>query len=130
MILLDTHVLLWLTGDSSRLSARAVKAIKQARGRGASLAISCITLFEVGSVVSRGRAVLNQPLEMYLNEIEKRFVVKPIDARIAAAAQQFSDPYPKDPMDRLIGATALVENVPLITADDRIRRAGVFETIW
>lgn len=130
MILLDTHVLLWLSGDSARLSSRAVKTIKQARARGGSLAVSCITLFEAASVISRGRAVLSQPLDVFLNEIEKRFVIKPINARIAAAARQLPESYPKDPMDRLIGATAFVEDMVLITADDRIRRAGVVQTIW
>ena len=32
--------------------------------------------------------------------------------------------------DRIIGATALVEGLPLLTADSEIRRAGVFQTIW
>ena len=130
MILLDTHVLLWLVGDSSRLSSRAAKTIKHSRARGESLAISCITLFEIANVIDRGRAALNQPLELFLSEIERRFVIKPIDARIAFAAQHFSEPYPKDPMDRLIGATALVEDMTLITADDRIRRSGELQTIW
>lgn len=130
VILLDTHVLLWLVGDAARLSPRAVKAIKQTRVQGGSLAISCITLFESASVINRGRAVLNQPLDIFLAEIEKRFVIMPITARIAAASQQFFDPYPKDPMDRLIGATALVEDIILITADERIRRARMLQTLW
>jgi PIN domain nuclease of toxin-antitoxin system len=38
--------------------------------------------------------------------------------------------YPKDPADRVIGATALVEGMRLVTADREIRRAKVVRTIW
>jgi PIN domain nuclease of toxin-antitoxin system len=128
--LLDTHILLWLSGDSGRLSSAATSAIRQSRAAGESLAISDATLFEIAQVVGRGRAELDAPLEVFLREVERRFVIKPIDARIAAASLQFAEPYPRDPMDRIIGATALVEGMALITADDRIRRSGLLQTIW
>ena len=38
--------------------------------------------------------------------------------------------YNSDPADRLIGATALTHNIPLITADTRIRASGEVPTIW
>jgi len=38
--------------------------------------------------------------------------------------------YPKDPADRIIGATALVEGIPLITADREIRKSRALATIW
>jgi PIN domain nuclease of toxin-antitoxin system len=130
MILLDTHVLLWLSGDTKRLSSGATSAIKEARTAGESLAISCITLFEVAEVIAHGRAQLADPLEVFLHEVERRFAVVPISAAIAAATTQFDESYPKDPTDRIIGATVLVEGMTLITADDRIRRAGVVKTLW
>ena len=49
---------------------------------------------------------------------------------IAALAVRLPETYPKDPADRLIGATAIVEGVPLVTADKQIRQAKVVETIW
>jgi len=38
--------------------------------------------------------------------------------------------FPKDPSDRLIAATAMVEGMPLVTADQRIRKSKVLETVW
>jgi PIN domain nuclease of toxin-antitoxin system len=38
--------------------------------------------------------------------------------------------YPNDPADRIIGATALVEGLPLLTADREIRRSKSVQTIW
>ena len=38
--------------------------------------------------------------------------------------------YPKDPADRIIGATALVEGISLVTADEDIRKSKALRTIW
>lgn len=52
--------------------------------------------------------------------------------RISRALQAFDLPakYPNDPVDRIIGATALVEDIPLVTADREIRKSRVVPTIW
>lgn len=53
----------------------------------------------------------------------------PLTIEIASMAASLPDPI-RDPADRLIVATALLQGVPLVTKDDRIRRSGVVETIW
>jgi PIN domain nuclease of toxin-antitoxin system len=65
-----------------------------------------------------------------LQEIEARFVVLPITGRACARALDLPAAYPKDPADRIIGATALVEGLSLLTADPEIRRSKVVHTIW
>ena len=50
--------------------------------------------------------------------------------RIAARAMQMPAAYPSDPMDRIIGATALIEGLPLVTADEQIQRSRAVKTIW
>jgi PIN domain nuclease of toxin-antitoxin system len=57
-------------------------------------------------------------------------VILPITAEIAAIAVQFSDDYPKDPADRLIGATAMAEGLALVTRDERIQKHQRLKTIW
>ena len=47
MILLDTHVVVWLAFDQSQLSRNAKAAINDARQNGDGLAISDITLLEL-----------------------------------------------------------------------------------
>src|SRR2546422_10299277 len=53
-----------------------------------------------------------------------------ITPEIAALATQFPDEYSRDPADRLIGATARAEGVPLVTRDENIRRSTLLRTIW
>ena len=130
MILLDTHVVIWLALEPGRISKRARAAIQETRQRGEGLAISDITLLEIATIENKGRIKLNASLEAFLAEIEARFIVLPITGRICVSALALPAAYPRDPADRVIGATALVEGLPLITADDGIRRSKALKTIW
>ncbi len=56
--------------------------------------------------------------------------VREITPEIAALATQFPEGYPKDPADRLIGATARAEALTLVTRDEAIRASPLVRTIW
>jgi PIN domain nuclease of toxin-antitoxin system len=130
LILVDTHIVVWLAFDQGKLSARARAAIDDARQNGDGLAISDISLLELATLASKGRIRLNMSLESFLREVEARFSVLPITARACVRALGLAQAYPKDPADRIVGATALVEGLPLLTADRAIRRSRVLRTIW
>ena len=129
MILLDTHVVVWLAGDKTQLSAHAERAISEARADGG-LAISDMTLLELATLANKRRIELTISLESFLQEVETNFVVLPINGRICVRALGLPAGYPKDPADRIIAATALVAGLPLVTADRSIRRSKALETIW
>ena len=130
MILLDTHVVVWLAFDPSRLSRKAISAIDKARKGGEGLAICDIALLELAALVSKGRIHLDISLETFLQEVEARFVLLPITGRACALAFGLPEAYPKDPADRIIAATALAEGLPLLTADREIRQSKALFTIW
>lgn len=130
MILLDTHVVLWLALEPARISKRASAAIEESRQHAEGVAISDISLLEIANVESKGRIRLNAGLETFLAEIETRFVVMAMTGRICVRAMSLPAGYPKDPADRVIAATALVEGLPLVTADESIRRSKAVTTIW
>jgi len=130
VILVDTHVVVWLAGDESKLSKKARAAIADARQRGEGLAISDITLWELAVLASKGRIRLAISLESFLAEVETRFVVLPITGRACVRALGLPAAYPQDLADRMIGATALVEGLSLLTADGEIRRSRALPTIW
>jgi PIN domain nuclease of toxin-antitoxin system len=130
LILLDTHVVIWLAQDYRRISPAAQQAIGKARGKDRGLAVSGITLVEIVRLSSHGRIHLTPSVEAVLSEVEHRFIVLPITGKIALQAFKLPAGYPNDPADRIIGATALVEDVPLVTADREIRKSRAVPTIW
>ena len=129
MIVVDTHALLWLTQEPKQLSALASRTLIEARAEG-DLAIADITLSEIAYAVTRGRVTIDSPLPVYLRFVESLFRVLPIDSQIAERAMYFQPSYPKDPADRLIGATAIVHHARLVTKDRRIHASKEVECIW
>jgi PIN domain nuclease of toxin-antitoxin system len=130
MILVDTHVVVWLALEPGLISKKARTAIEEARQRGEGLAISDLTLLEIAMIASKNRIKLNATLENFLTEVEARFIVLPISGRICVRALGLPPNYPKDPADRIIAATALVEGIPLVTADADIQKSKALHTIW
>ena len=129
MILLDTHVLVWMLADSKRLSPVALRAIRRAQHEDG-LAISAISLWELAALVTRGRIQAYGTVEASVRLLIEGIGVKPITPEIAALAASFPDDYPGDPADRIIGATARAEGMRLITHDERIRKSPLLKTVW
>ena len=129
MIVLDTHVLVWAVADSKKLSLAAESAIRRSRQRDG-VAISSITLWELASLVARGRIQGFGTVETSVKKLVEGVTVKPLTPEIVALATQFPNDYPHDPVDRLIGATARAEGLALVTRDESIRRSPLLKTIW
>lgn len=128
VIVIDTHTLLWMAQDSPRLSATARSVLSEATA--GAIVLSCLSLYEIAWLHERGRIAFKEPLEKFLAGVEDRFRVVALDRRIAITAAQLPASFPSDPFDRIIAATAIVERVPLITADLRIRNSGAVRTVW
>ena len=129
MILLDTHVLIWLANEPAKLSRRATEAIRTSSQEGG-LAISAITLWELAWLATHDRLEIAGTVEAFVEGISSRTAIRPVTVRVAVLANQFPADYSTDPCDRLIGATALAEGVALVTKDARIRTSKQVKTIW
>ncbi len=130
MILLDTHVVIWLALTPEKISPAATAAIREAESVGAILGISAMTLYEVVYSIRRGRIQPSVPHQVFLDRIRSRLKVFPVSDTIAQCAAELSAPFHGDPMDRIIAATTIVENCVLITHDDLIRNANVCKVLW
>jgi PIN domain nuclease of toxin-antitoxin system len=129
LILLDTHVLIWMSSDPSRLSKRAREAIREAR-RTDGVSAAAISLWELAWLAERRRISFSGSVESFVRETVSRVGLSPLTPEIASLAVGFPDFFPKDPADRIIAATALIENRLLVTADDHIRRSELVSTVW
>ena len=129
MILLDTHVLIWLAFEPVKLSKAAREAVRESTRTGG-LGISAITLWDAAWLVTHRRVDFTGTPQAFLDEISSRTAVFPITSQIAILANQLPSTYPGDPSDRLIGATAMSEGIALITKDRTIRNCKQIKTIW
>jgi PIN domain nuclease of toxin-antitoxin system len=124
MILLDTHILVWLLIAPENLSHKARKVIVTAREAGA-LAISAISLWEVAWLVENKRIEVDVSVGSFVKKCASYVEVLPITQEIAVRSVQFPKSYPNDPQDRIIGATAIVEGIGLLTHDKLIVGSGL-----
>lgn len=131
MIVLDTHVVVWWVSGSSRLSARAKRAIGQSLRNGPAIA-SAISVLEIATAVRRGRLRLESSVDEWLADLsalpELRF--EPVSVEIARVAGSLADVAPGDPADRIIIATAQALRAKLVSADSTLRASPLVETVW
>ena len=131
MILLDTHVIVWMTTDPKRISRAADREIRKAQ-RDRTCAIASVSLWELALLFHNSRLRGSGTIESSIREILDDTLVKVLEItpEIAALSTLFPETYPKDPGDRLIGATARSLGLTLITQDKRILASPLIRSIW
>lgn len=119
MILLDTHVLIWLDQGNKRLGRATRSLIDDALQEGA-LAVSAISFWETGMLIEKGRLRLEMDPLTWRNDLLNSGLVEiTVDGIIAINSTRLSD-FHGDPADRLIASTAMHHAASLVTADERI----------
>jgi len=130
MLLLDTHIWLWwLLGDGA-LNNMEREALDRAAESG-ELSISWVTVWETEMLERKGRIELNQGFQKWIEAaVQPRIAtLLPVDTEVVIAQRKLPDSFHGDPADRLIAATSILSQYPLVTHDRRIREANVCE-IW
>lgn len=118
-LLLDTHVVHWLADDPGRLSPAAERAIDAAD----ELAVASPTWYELAWLAHDNRILLPIPVRTWLEELARGLRTLPLGPGIAARAAELPPSFPRDPVDRIIYATAQELGLRLVSADHRLRRA-------
>jgi PIN domain nuclease of toxin-antitoxin system len=119
VILLDTHVALWLTLDSDSLGKRSRRITQQAATDN-ELAISAMSFWEIALLIAKRR--LRPPetaKDMRRRILDEGAIELPLTGQIAILAGELEGLH-GDPADRFIAATAIAHDAILVTADDRL----------
>jgi len=120
VIILDTHVLLWIDRDDPALGPSTRARIEGSWRSGEEVGVSAISFWECAMLAQRQKIVLPCPAERWRTEILGAGMVEvPLDGRIALLATTFDDLH-RDPADRFIAATAMHRGATLFTADEKL----------
>ena len=132
MICLDTHTLIWFFSNPELLSANALSAIEGALHEKRPVCISAISVWEISLLVHKGRLILTMSVERWLDHVLNLSMLKVIsvDAAIARKSVFLPGSMHPDPADRIITATCLLNNNPLVTRDRKLHKYPFIETIW
>ncbi|MEP5568757.1 MAG: type II toxin-antitoxin system VapC family toxin [Halioglobus sp.] len=131
MILLDTCAIIWDALAPEQLSRKAAKAIVRAEEQNA-LIISDISLWEVAMLIEKKRLKTSESASHLLNLFlaSRSVAVKAITPEVAELSVNFGPELNKDPADRIIAATAIVNNARLVTADQNLIANPMVDTVW
>ena len=128
--LLDTHVLLWMFDESSQIPPKIRDVIANTENKGF---VSIASLYEIAIKKNIGKLYTQNSIKTFADETGKvglelipittkqleEYVILPINSSH------------KDPFDRLLIATAIAENLSLITADEKFRLySSLVNIIW
>ena len=123
MLVLDTHVLLWLAADDAKLGSRAGKRIDRA-ARGEGVGVSAFSYWEVETLIQHKRVRgIRGADELRAEAVQLGIAALEVDADIAILAARLRG-FHGDPADRIIVATAQVKNATLVTADEVLLEWG------
>ena len=126
-LLLDTHTLLWLAFDDKKLSSRALRLVRTASN---SVLVSAASAWEIATKYRLGK--LNFARAMVENFVPgvtaAGFELLPVSTEHALRAGLLAGEH-RDPFDRMLAAQALLEGLPILSADQQLEAFGV-RRIW
>ncbi|NEQ19533.1 MAG: type II toxin-antitoxin system VapC family toxin [Microcoleus sp. SIO2G3] len=131
MILLDTHIWLWLLHEPNQLSSQAQTVIDTEELQNG-LLVSAISVWEIAVKSSIGKLNLPLPIEEWyrLAQTHSGIVIEPLSPIDAIASTKLPGDFHKDPADRILVAIARRYGIPLVTCDVKIIDYPHVQTIW
>ena len=131
MIVADTQVIIWDALKPELLSPRAKKAIREAN-RLDGIIFCQISLWEIAMLMKKRRLSVDVNYQEFIRLVSdsNNYIFKGISPQIAELSTHLFSTTNKDPADRIISATAIIEKANLVTSDKILRRSKKIHTIW
>jgi PIN domain nuclease of toxin-antitoxin system len=125
-LLLDTHIILWVAGDNGKLTEKAKQALCDENNV---RYVSIVSAWEVAIKLRAQKLWFNGGLSEFYRVIDHNdFYETGVTREYLSLLEELQDIH-KDPFDRLLVATALVENFTIVTADENIHKYNV-DWLW
>ena len=115
MFLIDTHTFIWYVTDNSRLSNQVLELINDENNQ---IFLSIASVWEMGIKHGLGKLTFNLPFERFIMQQISINDFMVLDIKISQITAVTQLPlHHRDPFDRMLIAQAMVENMPIISAD-------------
>ncbi|NNL78386.1 MAG: type II toxin-antitoxin system VapC family toxin [Desulfobacterales bacterium] len=118
--LIDTHVFLWFVSEDNKISSKAISLIKDSKNK---IFFSAASAWELAIKTKLNRLKIKGDLESFI--IEQLSINRFVPLSITISHCLYTEQLPrihKDPFDRMIIAQSILEDLPLISADRKIRK--------
>ena len=118
-LLLDTHVWLWAVEAPEKLGRRTKALLLKAEN---DRLVSAISALEIARLCLDERVILSVSLNRWMEESARDLRLRQVNVDFAIALEAYSlpDAFHRDPVDRVLVATARTYQTILLTADERI----------
>ncbi|MFK3778452.1 type II toxin-antitoxin system VapC family toxin [Agrobacterium sp. NPDC089420] len=125
--LLDTHALLWWLSDHEQLSLHAREIIGDPEN---DIYVSAASAWEIATKFARGRLPDASVILPDFSGViaQERFIELPINSAHMVRSAMLPGLH-RDPFDRILAAQSILENMALISIDEKIAPLGVM-TRW
>lgn len=129
---IDTHAAIWYFANSPEMSATARNAVNNAVKKGFLIILPTISIVEIVYLIEKNRLIPQTltSLMQFLRMPNSSFIAQDLTAEIAEILTQIPRLTVPDMPDRIIAATALHLNLPLVTKDHKIQALQNINTIW
>lgn len=120
--LLDTHTAIWSLDDEKKLSRQAKNIIDNTS---IPLFISIVSAWEIAVKISLGKLKFNGGSALFLNKMENNGVhLLGVNGSYIDVVERLPFIH-RDPFDRLLVATAIIEDLTILTADENMQKYGI-----
>lgn len=131
-VVADTHTIIWYIRSPDKLSSEAIKVLDNAVDNGCLIYLSAISIVEITYLVEKNKipeVVLSQIIN-FLADPDVGLKVVPLDLSVAKCLAKIPRITVPEMGDRIIAATALYLDLPLVTKDHKIRNLSTIQTVW
>ncbi|HSK73356.1 MAG TPA: PIN domain-containing protein [Pyrinomonadaceae bacterium] len=131
-LVIDTHAAVWYFAKSPQMSVNARNAVNNAVAGGNAIILPTISIIEIIYLIEKGR-LIPQTLTNLMQALRlpnSSFISEDLTKEIAQTLTQIPRSIVPEMPDRIIAATALYLNLPLVTKDSKIRALKNIQTIW
>lgn len=126
-LILDTHVFIWLDTQPEKLSKLAKELCQNTHNQ---LYLSIASVWEMQIKTQLGKLKLNIPLHEMIEIQQQENDLNILNISLKHIYQLSMLPlYHSDPFDRIIIAQSLLENMPIISVDNKFKNYSV-QVLW